>query len=166
MLVDEPVRGRRVDLGEQFLELIDQQQQLRAVLRQHARRAHAVCLASPASRSSNEGGGSTATPSSASSSCSNGCGAGSHLDREPRTRQGQRAASDRWKQPTPHSARLPAATRTDHGDESPAGAVDTESRDQPFDESFTTEEVDGVDSVESAQPLVRIDRLRRRRSGR
>ena len=79
-----------------------------------------------------------------------------HLDREPRTRQGQRAAPDRWKQPAPHSARLPAATGTDHGDEAPARAVDTEPRDQPIDEPLTTEEVDGVDGVEGAQALVGI----------
>ena len=80
----------------------------------------------------------------------------SHLDREPRTRQGQRAAPDRGKQSAPHSARLPAAAGTDHGDEAPAGAADTEPRDQPIDEPLTTEEIDGVDGVEGAQALVRI----------
>ena len=94
-------------------------------------------------------------------------GRGGHLDREPRTRQGNRPAPDRREQPGLHRARLAAAARTDHGDEPPAGAAEAEARDQPFDESFATEEVDCIDGIERSQPLVRVVerrlRLERRR---
>ena len=160
--VEEPVRRGRVDLCEQLLELVDQQQQLRAVVRQHAaKRALQPVLA----RELLEQGGGRIDGNAEQCIFERleRMGRRGHLDREPRIRQGERAATDRREQPGLHDARLAAPARADHGDESAAGPGLTETGDEPLDEPFPAVEVDGIGDVERPQPLVRVVDLDLRR---
>ena len=83
-----------------------------------------------------------------------------HLDREPRTRQRNRAAPDRREQPGLHGARLAAAARTDHRDEAAPRAAQPSRATSRSTSRSRPKKSTAVDGVEGAQALVRIARQR------
>ncbi len=114
-------RDARCDLREQLLELVDDEQQLGVVGREHRpqRPSSALVRIRRAPRTATLAG-STATLSSSLSSASNGCGAGVISGGEPTTRLRECPAAHGWEQPGLHDARLAAPARADHGEEATA----------------------------------------------
>ena len=150
------MRRRRRRLGEQLLELVDHQQQLRAVGR--AGPAAPPCGSRPpvVSCSSRLAGGFDRDAQQRRLQLLERMRARAHVGHEPLGGAGQGPAAQGGQQPGVDDARLPAATRADQGDEPAPGAGLAEPCQQPFDEALATEEVGGVGFFEGAQSLVRV----------